>query len=216
MRQLTVIFAILAGLAICASRLVASDLVEGSDVRAEPMKKALDALVKAIGSGDVEKAEALYAGDKTDVELLKAYVNGVTAAKAMRAAMLAKFGDHPDDSPAGLDVDVARMAVKDFNSVIFNDDADRASSSADSPLGVGIEFKRVDGTWKVLSLVSAPQKVEDHLERLQTYILTVKTITEKIKSGAYQKYDDATGAADDAKAQLWPSTVTVPAATRPS
>jgi hypothetical protein len=202
MRRIKFLSTILAGLVISTSLAVAGDLVEGSDARAEPMKKALAALVKEIGAGDIKKAEALYAGEKTDVELLKAYVDGVAGAKAMRAAIAAKFDDNPDHPPAGLDTAVDRMGVHDFNSVIFLDDPDRASSSANSPLGVGIEFKRVDGTWKVLSLVSAPEKGEDHLARLKAYISTVKSITEKVKSGGYKNSDEAIGAADDAESQL--------------
>jgi len=216
MRKMNFVCTILAGVVISASLAVAGGLVEGSDARAEPMKKALAALVKEIGAGDLEKAKALCAGGKTDVEVLAAYVDGAAGAKAMRAAITAKFGDIPDNRLLGLDTDVDRMGIHDFNTVIFYDDPDRAASSADSPLGVGIEFKRVDGTWKVLSLVSSPEKSEDHLARLKLYISTVKAITEKVKSGSYQSSDDAIGAAGDAELQLWPHTRTAPPATSPT
>src|SRR5205807_9141596 len=124
-----------------------------------------------------------YAGDGDDVELLKAYMDGVAAAKAMRASVKSKFGDDFEKRLVGLDRDVARMAVHDFNAVIFLADPDTASSSADSPLGVGIEFKRVEGKWKVLSLASAPNTPKEHLERLQNYTSKIKTVTEKLKSG---------------------------------
>ena len=183
------------GLSIACSRSAAGDLVPGSDARAKPVKDALAALVKQIGDGDLEKAKAEYVGDKADLELLKAYVDGVAAAKAMRAAIRSKLGDHPNERVEGLDEAVARMAVHDFNSVIFPDAPDRASSSADSPLGVGIEFKRVNGNWKVLSLASRPNTPEQHLARLRQYALAVQAITDKINSGAYHDFGTAAKAA---------------------
>lgn len=146
---------IVAASLILGSRGVAGDLVEGSDARAKPIKQALAVLVKSIDSGDVEKARSAYAGTGADADLLKAYVEDVAAAKALRAAMAAKFGDHFRSPPRGFDSDVARMAVYDFNSVIFLDDSDRASSSADSPLGVGIEFKRVRDLESAVAGISA-------------------------------------------------------------
>jgi len=50
--------------------------------------------------------------------------------------MQSKFGDDLAQSMPGLDNAVARMGVHEFNTVIFLEDPDRASSSADSPLGV--------------------------------------------------------------------------------
>jgi hypothetical protein len=204
MRPIRVVCTMLAGLFVLGSLSFGSELVEGSDPRAEPFKKALAALVKKIDAGDLDGAKALYAGEASDADLLKVYVDGVAAAKAMRAALVAKFGDDPSQSPAGLDVDVARMGVFDFNTVIFLDDPDRASSSADSPLGVGIEFKQVDGAWKVLSLASKPDTPEQHLARLKTYISAVTAITEKVNSGKYNDLGQAAGAANDAHDQLWP------------
>ena len=207
--------AMLVGIFIVGSRSIAGDLVEGSDDRAKPMKQALAALIKEIDGGDFEKAKALYAGSGADLDLLKAYVDGVATAKTMRAAMQAKFGDHLKRPLAGLDSDVTRMAVCDFNSVIFLDDPDRASSSANSPLGVGIEFKRVGGDWKVLSLASAPDSAEEHLTRLKNYITAVGTIAENLKSGAYNTPQDAAKAADEARRQLWPELRGSAPATRP-
>ncbi|MFI5379706.1 MAG: hypothetical protein ACHRHE_10440 [Tepidisphaerales bacterium] len=206
----------LAGLSVGGLRTVAGGLVQGSDARAEPMKQALAALVEQIEGGDFDKAKAVYAGDKADVELLKAYVDGVATAKTMRAAMHSKFGDYFKERLPALDTKVARMAVYDHNSVIFLDDPDRAASSADSPLGVGIEFKRVDGKWKVLSLASAPNTAQEHLARLQKYILTVRAITEKTKSGAYRDAKEAEIAADRAEDLLWPITRRPASSTQPT
>jgi hypothetical protein len=178
-------------LSVFAPNSIANELVEGNDVRAEPMKKAVDALVKQIQSGDFDNSKAEYAGEKADLELLKAYVDGVAAAKAMRAALVSKFGEPFKQNFRAFDTAVARMGVHDFNTVIFLDDADRASSSANSPMGVGIEFKRVNGKWKVLSLASAPNKAEDHVASLQKYISAVKDITEKVNAGKYTKAEDA-------------------------
>jgi hypothetical protein len=145
------------------------------------------------------------------------YVDGVAAAKAMRVEMTAKFGDQMKDDPPGLDEDVSHMRVTDFNSVIFLDDPDRASSSADSPLGVGIEFKKVDGKWEVLSLASKPNTPEKHLGILRAYTKAVTAITVKLKAGGYANPDDALDAAGEADGNLWPLTPTTEpaAATKP-
>lgn len=196
--------AAVAGVLIACSLAVAGDSIQGSNPRAEPIKQALAALVKGIESGDFEKAKAVYAGDKADLDLLKVYVDGVAAAKDMRAAIRSKFGDHPGERVAGFDEAVARMAVKDFNTVLFLDDPDRAASSADSPLGVGFEFKRVNGKWEVLSLASRPNTPQQHIARVQKYIGAVKTITDKVNSGAYHDFRDAAKAASEAGDLLWP------------
>jgi hypothetical protein len=203
MMNLKIFFlAIFAGVFSAIPCCFAGDLVEGSDARAEPMKAAVAALAKQIDAGDFDKAKAEYAGDGADLDLLKAYVDGVAAAKAMRAAMQAKFGDQIDKDMRGLDTDLMRMGVHDYNTVIFLDDPDRASSSADNPLGVGIEFKRVDGKWKVMSLASRPDSAKEHLARLTNYISKVKATTEDVKSGACKSSDDAQTAAVETEEQL--------------
>jgi hypothetical protein len=67
------ICAILAAFSIGSSLVIANDLIEGSDPRAQPIKKALADVVEQIEAGDFDKAKALYAGSGADLELLKAY-----------------------------------------------------------------------------------------------------------------------------------------------
>jgi hypothetical protein len=196
----------LLGLLVSAPVLAApaAGLIEGSDPRAEPFKKAVATLAKELSSGSLEKAQSAYVGEGADLELLKAYVDGVAAAKAMRAAIDAKFGADPKRRIDALDTAVARMSVMDSNSVIFYEDPDAASTSADSPLGVGIEFKKVKGEWKVRSLASAPNTPEEHTARLKTYAQSVAAITERINAGKYREVADALGAAGEAASKLWP------------
>ena len=166
-------------------------LVEGSDPRAKPMKDAVAALVKQITAGDFNKAKSEYAGDKTDLDLLKAYVDAYTATKDMRALLVAKFGDQYKDA-IGFDTMVAKTGVHDFNTVIFDDtNPDRAASSADTPLGTGIEFKRLAGKWKVLSLASRPNTPEQHLALLRKFTPAIQKITDNLKSGKYKSPEDA-------------------------
>jgi hypothetical protein len=160
-------------------------LVDGSDPRAKPIKDAVAVLVKQITAGDFDKAKAEYAGEKKDLELLKAYVDAYTATKSMRGQLVAKFGEQYKE-PVGFDTLVEKTAVIDFNSVIFDDkDPDHAAASTDTAMGTGIEFKRVGGKWKVLSLASEPETPEQHLGRLRKYIPAVKQISDKLKSGKY-------------------------------
>ena len=180
----------------------AKELIEASNPRAEPFKRAVAALDKAIASGSLEKAKAEYVGDGADLELLSQYVRGFAAAKAMRAAIEAKSGKHEQPNLRAMDASVAQMGVHDFNSVIFDDDPDRAGSSADTPLGVGIEFKRVKGEWKVLSLASRPDTPEQHIKRLKSYIEAVEAITAKVKADGYAKPDDAIAAANEAEERM--------------
>jgi hypothetical protein len=181
-------------------------LIEGSDARAEPFKKAVAALSKDIAAGSLDKAKADYAGTGADLDLLKAYVDGVNAMKALRAAVDAKFGADPKREVRGLDTGVARMGVHDFNTVVFEDDPELASTSADSPLGVGIEFRKVGGTWKVLSLASKPNTPEMHIKRLKAYTEAVKAVKAKVERGAYQNVATAAAAAEEAVSLLWPAT----------
>jgi hypothetical protein len=174
---------------VSVSHSMADDLVEGSDPKVKPIKQTVAALVEQIEAGDFAKAKTFYAGDGADLELLKSYVDNVAAAKAMRIAMNAKFGADAAQNLPGIDTQVARMGIYDFDTVIFNDDPDRASSSADSPLGVGLEFERVGGEWKVLSLASAPNTPEQHLARLEKYRSAVQGITKKLNSGEYANAD---------------------------
>lgn len=192
-------------LAMALRSFAGQSLVEGSDERAKPIKQAVASLVKQIEGGALDKAKAEYAGTGADLDLLKAYVRGVAEAKAMRAALTARFGGHFFDHLDALDAGVARMAVADYNTVIFLDDPNRASSSADSPLGVGLEFRRVDGKWKVLSLASAPDTAEEHLKRLKDYTAAVEKVTETAKSGGYASADDAKQAVFAVERLLRPS-----------
>ncbi len=215
-RRPLLICVIVAAFFFASSSAFASDLVEGGDPRAQPIKKALADVVEQIEAGDFDKAKAIYAGQGADLELLKAYVDGVAAAKAMRAEMNAKFGDQMKDDPPGLDEDVSHMRLNDLNSVVFLDDPDRASSSADSPLGVGIEFKKVAGKWEVLSLASEPNTPAKHLAILRKYTSTVTAITEKLKAGGYPNPDEALDAAAEAEGNLWPLTPATQPATEPA
>ena len=198
----------LLGLLLVASCARAGRLIEGSDPKAEPFKQAVATLAKRLASGELEKAQAAYAGEGIDLELLKAYVDGVKAATAMRAAVDVKFGADPERLLPALDTIVAEMRVHDLNTVILDQrDPDAASTSADSPMGVGIELKRVKGEWKVRSLASAPN---EHIFRLKGYIRSIQDITTKVKSGAYQDFRDVSNAAQEANSQLWPLTHATP------
>jgi hypothetical protein len=192
----------LLGLFAFASVVQGGELIEGSDARAKPFKEAVAALSKEIGTGSLEKAKAVYAGDGADLELLKAYVDGVAAAKNFRAAVDSKFGDDPKRIYPTLDVRISRMSVSDFNTVFFYDEPDAAASSANSPLGVGIEFKRVKGVWQVRSLASKPNTPQEHIGRLAAYTRSLTTITEKTKSGGYASVDEAITAAGTAFALM--------------
>jgi hypothetical protein len=194
------------GLFVAVSVASAVTLIEGTDARAEPFKKAVAALSKDIAAGSLDQAKGDYAGTGADLELLKAYVDGVNAVKGLHAAVDAKFGADPKREIRGLDTGVARMGVHDFNTVIFYDDPDLASSSADSPLGVGIEFRRVGGAWKVRSLASKPNTPEEHIKRLKAYTEAVNAVKAKVERGAYANANAAAGAAEEAVSLLWPMT----------
>jgi hypothetical protein len=213
MRSFTITMVLL--LVVAAVSSARAQLIEGSDRRAEPFKKAVAALTTAIGTGSLERAKEAYVGDRADLELLQAYVDGVNAAKAMRAAIDAKFGADPTRGFRTFDEQVARTAVRDLNTVIFGNDPDRASTSANTPLGVGIEFKRVRGERKVLSLASEPATPEEHIARLTTYARSIEGITKKTNSGAYENVRDALIASDEAHSRLWPLTRERSPATRP-
>ena len=59
------------GLLVMTSLASAGGLVKGSDPAAKPIKEAVARLVKAIETGSRSKAEAEYAGEGVDRELLK-------------------------------------------------------------------------------------------------------------------------------------------------
>ena len=169
---------------LVATSVARAALIEGSDPRAEPFKEAVAALAKAIGAGSLEDARAVYAGEGVDLKLLEAYVDGVAAAKALRAAMDSTFGADPERADPTLDDAIARMGVKDLNTVIlYDDDPEAAATSANNPLGVGIEFKRVNGEWKVRSLASKPDRPQRHIARLTAYTRSLAALTEKVPSG---------------------------------
>jgi len=190
---------------LLASLLRANRLIEGNDPEAEPFKKAVAALVEAMGTGSLEKARAQYVGEGADLDLLKAYIDSINASKAVRAAVDAKFGADPKRKLIAMDDAIARTAVHDFNTVIFDDgDRNAASSSADSPLGVGIEFKKVNGEWKVRSLASEPNKPDEHTARLKAYTDALNAVTAKVKAGGYASAADAVRAVREASGKLRP------------
>ena len=190
---------------LLASLLRANRLIEGNDPEAEPFKKAVAALVEAMGTGSLEKARAQYVGEGADLDLLKAYIDSINASKAVRAAVDAKFGADPKRKLIAMDDAIARTAVHDFNTVIFDDgDRNAASSSADSPLGVGIEFKKVNGEWKVRSLASEPNKPDEHTARLKAYTNALNAVTAKVKAGGYASAADAVRAVREASGKLRP------------
>lgn len=205
MRYRTVVgtIAVVVGLVVIGSGVArAREMVPGSSPKAKPMRDAYDALKAALLAADAEKAKSAYVGTGADAALLEAYQKGVAAAKQMRAAVDAKFGVDAKRKLPGLDSALETTGVFDFNSVIINGDV--ASASADSPLGVGLEFRRVGGAWKVRSLAADTTEAEAHVATLKTYTASVAALTDGVKRGDVKSAEAAAKAASDAAAKLSP------------
>jgi len=174
------------------------EMLAGKDPAAKPFLDAIHAVTEPIAAGDADKAEAHFAGDKTDLELLRAYIKTVAAEKLMEAALDKNFGADPNRPGPAVSGGVKSWgAAFDYNSIFVRDK--HASCSASGPLGVGIEFQQVDGVWKVSSLASRPETPEEHIQRLAGYRPKIEAITTGINDGTIKSADDAIAALEDAR-----------------
>jgi hypothetical protein len=175
-----------------------AEMLTGKDPAAKPFLDAIHAVMEPIAAGEADKAEAHFAGDETDLELLRAYIKTVAAEKLMEAALDKKFGADRDRPGPAVKAGVEGWGAGfDYNSIFVRDK--HASCSASGPLGVGIEFQQVDGVWKVSSLASRPETAEEHIKRLAVYRPKIEAITAGISNGTVASADDAIGAIEDAR-----------------
>lgn len=154
-----------------------------------PIRKALESIAREIASGNLDKAKAHFAGENADLELLEVYIKCVKAERALVDAVAKMFPDRQNDYGGYIRV-WGRIFTTPFDVSRVTFIANSASCDISGPIGIGFDFKQVEGKWKVWSLTFAPNKTEDHTKALTTYASKIESISQDVGKGKHMNFEE--------------------------
>ena len=183
---------------ICAAD--AADVPEGiiksSDPTGEPLRTVSREFLTKLADGDAKGTAEMFAGPKDQQELLDACLAAVDAGHTFAKSFKARFPDHSfvksEEFSDPLEIGRRIRAVKVETFIRQGNTA--SMSPGGGMVSDGLDFKLVDGQWKVTHLVSLHAVTPSHLEFARKFAETFKAVGAKLDKGEYANGNDALNA----------------------
>ena len=187
-----------------------------ADVKAVAMT-----VVTAVASGDHNTLADNFADTGPDEQLADSMSDVIAASKTLREAEVSKFGAAANKTmqfdPKKLVDDAKNATVK-----VTGDTAELTPANPAAPAHSGMQFKRVGGVWKVVSLTGQTGGRLVMLKILKPMATAMNDTAAEVTAGKYASAAEAEQAvkakvvADMKKSGIVPATPTKPPAKTPS
>jgi hypothetical protein len=160
-------------------------------------KDVVTAFAKAVDTGDSATVHALATGSDQDFNLMNDFSQFETACARTKAALVAKFPDHPDLFKA-LDQGTLSTHLQAIDVKVNGDSAtvvDTKNPNDTNPM----TLKRVNGAWKVdLSSTDKDPTAAQTGQQMQTTAKNLDGVTGDITAGKYNTPEQAMAAVNTA------------------